>query len=131
MEVMEGKEGMTEDAIEDEKFMTEDVPWGTSTKGSEAEYILRRKLKSVFWREFGKENLKLWHVVMKTYIIEKGIGSMAGMSYPVFCTWMKGRRGDNTTRNIATGAMTGMRNFVEGYERDKESSCVENGEGSS
>ncbi len=114
--IMEGE--MTEDAMENDRSMTQHVEWDTSTKGSEAEWILRRKLRAIFLRQCGKEEYLMWHTIMKNYIVENGIGSIYGMGYETFCVWMGGRCRENTKANILPGTMKGMQNFVKNYGKD-------------
>ena len=109
---------MTGDAQEREADMTEDAIWRTGRRGQEAELALKKKLKGIFWRTLRKKNLRVWHNLMKAYIISKGVGTIRGMGYDRFRLWMK--ETGATDGGIKEGPMKGMDYFAENYEKNME-----------
>ena len=103
---------MTDDAKEDEEFMTTNAMWGTGKFGAKAEAELRDTLESIFlFKTGGKVNYKKWHDELKNHIQESGVGSIKGMGEDNFRKWMGGKR--DAKKNIKAAVMTGFRHFAE------------------
>ena len=109
------KRNETEDAKKNKAFMLEDAVWDTGARGSKAELELRNKLEVVFLKSYGKKNYKVWHKVMKDYIVETGVGTITGMGYDVFGAWMGNRR--VSKKDIGAGAMRGMEHFLTNWKK--------------
>lgn len=111
---------MTEDARENNAFMTEDSIWDTGESGKKYELKLQRQLKGILWRKFGKKQYTKWHSLMKLWIQDQGVGSLQGMEYNNFRAWMNNQR--NTDKPINSGALSGMKHFVKYYDQNHEGS---------
>ena len=111
---------MTEDARENNAFMTEDSIWDTGESRKKYELKLQRQLKGILWRKFGKKQYTKWHSLMKLWIQDQGVGSLQGMEYNNFRAWMNNQR--NTDKPINSGALSGMKHFVKYYDQNHEGS---------
>jgi len=114
---------MTEDARENNAFMTEDAIWDTGEKRKKYELKLQHQQKGIFCRKFGKKEYTRWHGLMKLWTRYQGVGSLQGMEYNNLCAWMNNQR--NTDKPINSGALSGVKHFVKYYDQTHEDSDTE------
>mmetsp|Transcript_36446 Transcript_36446/g.77692 ORF Transcript_36446/g.77692 Transcript_36446/m.77692 type:complete len:770 (+) Transcript_36446:2189-4498(+) len=117
--MIDGKK--TDDAIENESFMTEGAMWDSKQNGGHTpELRLQNSLRHLFVNKFGHSKFSVWHKFMSDWIAENGVGDLNGMGKSNFNDWMNGRRHLNTDKKIADGAVKGMKHFLEVYEEEKK-----------